>query len=175
MVPERYWLAIPWHFPLLSILLPLLSPRYYRHNPANPEVMPSMRIAKTESHVDPQKQFAYIVVWTVFNLLGVLGFLILLVVGLLSRRLRQNPILISFYANFAVACFGNAFLSVSGYVFKEVPYGICVVSGAFGVSVSLLQTTAALALVLKVSSTFYLLAPLQLSLIVLPLRSGHMR
>jgi hypothetical protein len=109
-----------------------------------------MRFAKVEPGVNPREQITYVILHGVFNLLSCFSFGAFFVIGLFSRRLRKNMILLSLFAAFTFTCATNTLLLWTGYIFKDVPFSLCVASGAFGSSTSLLQVAAALALVLKV-------------------------
>jgi hypothetical protein len=108
-----------------------------------------MRYARVESNVEPRKQAALIVCWSVFNLVACLGFAILFVLSLVTPHSRKNPVVLSFFLIFVIACAANTILTWTGYAFKDVPFGLCALSGAFGSSVSMLQTGAAICLVIK--------------------------
>jgi hypothetical protein len=109
-----------------------------------------MRYATVDEGVDPRKQLVFIVLHGVFNILGAVGFLGLFILSVISQRLRKNVVLLSFFAVFPLVNVANTLLLWTGYIFKPVPFGLCVASGALGSSSSLLQVAAALALVLKV-------------------------
>jgi hypothetical protein len=109
-----------------------------------------MRFAEVASNVNPHEQVVLIILWSTFNILASLGFLVLFLVSLFTSRLRRNPVLLSFFAIFFFACASNTILTWTGYAFKQVPFVLCVVSGAFGAGVTVLQTGAAICLVIKV-------------------------
>jgi hypothetical protein len=115
-----------------------------------------MKFAKVDPGVDPRKQITLIIIWTVFNLLACIGFIALFLSGLLSRRLRRNRVLLSLYAVFVIATAAGPLLTWTGHVMnREVPIGLCIVSGAFGSSWSLAQVSSTFALVLKVSDHLF--------------------
>jgi hypothetical protein len=109
-----------------------------------------MRYAKVDPGVNPKEQITYIALHGFFNLFACFGFGLFFVIGLCSPRLRKNIVLLSFFAVFTLVCATNTMLLWTGYAFRDVPFSICVASGAFGSSTSLLQVAAALSLVLKV-------------------------
>jgi hypothetical protein len=132
-----------------------------------------MRFAKVDEGVDPRKQLNLIILYATFNLIGFFGFFVLFVAGLLSRRLLKNKVLLSFFAVFVIDTAANTILVWTGYAIKDVPFSLCLVSGAVESSVTILQTGAAIALVIKVR-----LRPLNsiaLSFSCHLSRFGHMR
>jgi hypothetical protein len=110
----------------------------------------TMRYARVESDVKPREQTALIVCWSVFSLAACLGFAILFVLSIVTPHSRKNPVVLSFFLIFVIACPANTILTWTGYAFKDVPFGLCALSGAFGSSVPVLQTAAAICLVIKV-------------------------
>jgi hypothetical protein len=106
--------------------------------------------AKVDEGVDPRKQLNLIILYTTFYLAGFFGFLVLFVAGLFSRRLLQNKVLLSFFAVFVIATGANTILIWTGHVMTDIPFSLCLISGAFGSSITVLQTGAAIALVMKV-------------------------
>jgi hypothetical protein len=112
-----------------------------------------MVFAKVDPGVDPRQQLTLIVLYMTFDMMSCIGFVIIFVASLFSRRLRQNKVFLSHHAAFAVAGAGNSILGWTGYAFtKDVPYSLCVVSAASASSVSLLQTCGAMCLAAKVCS-----------------------
>jgi hypothetical protein len=112
-----------------------------------------MAFAKVDPGVDARQQLTLIVLYMAFNMISCIGFVIILVVSLFSRRLRQNKVFLSHHAAFAVAGAGSSILGWTGYVFAEdVPYTLCIVSAASTSSVSILQTCGVMCLAVKVYS-----------------------
>jgi hypothetical protein len=104
-----------------------------------------------DPHVNPKEQLPLIVLYSTFNILACLGYFTLLVVGLRVARLRRNLVLLGVELVFFVATGAAACVTYTGHVMSDdTPFELCLVSGAFGSSLSAAQTAAAFSLTLKV-------------------------
>jgi hypothetical protein len=102
-------------------------------------------------HVHPAAQRTEVVLWSTFNLLACAGFLAMFVARLCVPRRRKNLVLLNLEFAFFFATGGSASLTWTGHVMdRDVPFGLCLASGAFMSSISTIQTGAAFALTCKV-------------------------
>jgi hypothetical protein len=124
-------------------------------------------VSKTDAGVNPRAQLTLILLWAIFDLLACAGFAVLLAIGLLTRRGKNNPVLLSLFAVFLLATASGPLLTWTGYAMSmDVPAGLCLVSGAFGSSWSAAQVSSAFALVLKVGQIYFLLCSVAQQLFV---------
>jgi hypothetical protein len=104
-------------------------------------------------HVDLRAQRDKIVLWSIFNLLAAVGFAALAAARLCMSRRRRNWVLLNLEVAFLVAGVGQASLTWTGHVMDpDVPFTLCLVSGAFNSSISVVQTGSAFALTCRASA-----------------------
>jgi hypothetical protein len=102
--------------------------------------------------VPPSNQHALLTIYSTFDLVACLGMLILLVIGVRTRRLRSNLVLLNFELVIFFTAMGQTLMIWTGYPYNlNPPFGLCLTSSAWIAGVATMKAGAAFSLTCRVS------------------------